>query len=146
MSTKKIISIIETAISKEGIQVDDYIKHTGMTKSYYSNFKNGHRDFNLDSLTKYLIALKNAVKDEDTKDDAVDKITDIFFKTVIDESLLHIYKEKFKRLLNNKMEDDKQSGHSSIVSMLKNEGVSSKDLNKLKELGTLIIDDLKGYL
>lgn len=146
MSTKEIISIIESAISKETIAVDEYIKHTGMTKSYYSNFKNGHRDFNLDSLTKYLIALKTAVKNSKIKDEAVDKITDIFFETVVDESLMHIYKEKVKLLLNKKMEDDKQSGHSSTVSMLRSEGVSSKDLTRVRDLLSSILDDLKGYL
>lgn len=145
-STQEIISIIELAISKEAIAVDEYIQHTGMTKSYYSNFKNGHRDFNLDSLTKYLIALKTAVKNELIVDGAVNKITDTFFGTVIDESLLHIYKNKFKKLLNDKMNGASKFGHSSTVSMLRSEGVSSDELVRVRDLVTRILDDLKGYL
>jgi phosphopentomutase len=146
MSTKEIISIIEEAIEKEAVAVEEFIQQTGMTKSYYSNFKNGHRDFNLDSLTKYLIALKRAIKNKKNEVEAVEKITDIFFESVIDDSLLHLYKAKFKQLLDKKLEEDKHSEHSSIISMLKAEGVSSKDLLKLKDLGSRILDDLKGYL
>lgn len=146
MSTKAIIDIIEKAIATESVAIDDFIKETGMTKGYYSNFKNGHRELNLDSVTKYIIALKRAVKNTKTVDEAVENIVEIFFTGVTDISLQELYKSKYKTAIYNKTDDNSFTEHSSIISMLREEGVSSKEIQKIKEIAVKILDDVKGYL
>ncbi|PLX70353.1 MAG: hypothetical protein C0602_05960 [Denitrovibrio sp.] len=146
MSTKAIIDIIERATATESVAIDDFIKEKGMTKGYYSNFRNGHSELNLDSVTKYIIALKRAVKNKNTLDEAVENIVEIFFSGVAETSLQELYKSKYKSVIYDKAEDHSYAEHSSIISMLRAEGVGSKEIQKIKEIAVKILDDVKGYL
>lgn len=142
--TEKIMNTISGILEKQNIDIDVFVEATGTSRGYYSHLKSGRRDFNLDIFTKYILGLKSVAKRDVSTE--INNIINYFFDETVKEPIREQYKKSFESSIETVPKLDIVSVEQDLIAYLKQEKVSSGELDKICGVAVKILTSLKEKL
>jgi len=139
--TEEIMNTISGILEEQKIDIDTFVEATGTSRGYYSHLKSGRRDFNLDIFTKYILGLKTVVKSDVSKE--IDNMVNYFFDETVKEAIREQYKKSFKSSIETVPELDIVSVEQDLLDYLKQEKISSNEIDKICGVAVKILTSLK---